>query len=305
MTPDRAAEGGERSDATAARGPVTLLELEWLPGNDGIAVNGRWVLHPDRNRYEALSCAAPTDAGQTGCGTQALAGLAIPVWLDRRATAARTDDVINTSFWLSAQSVFVQQFDRRAEVTPACRICTLDRGSARSGDPAVCRWRRPPGGCLDPELSYLTRVDRGPRNLLALHAEAEGHFALSIVRYDPSKGQTSVGIPAISLEGASLINVRFAPDGSAVDLISPCELRPAAGGRAPACDDVEAQPRWRLYSRPVGPGALSLRRADLPPGAVMHPKEEIFAWPRGASVCVGDPGSRSPACFPLPETDRR
>jgi hypothetical protein len=226
--------------------------------------------------------------------------MAIPIWLDRRAMAGRIDDVINTGFRLSGQLLFVQQFDRRAELTPACRVCALDSASADAGKSPACRWRRPAGGCLDPELSYLTRVDRGPRDLLALHSEAEGYFALSVVRYDPVKGQASVGVPAIKLEGASLVSVRFAPDGSAVDLISPCELRPAAGGRTPPCDDFHAQASWRLYSRPIGPGALTLRRADLPPGAVMHPKEEIFAWPRGASVCVGDPRKAPPACFPLP-----
>ena len=123
---------------------------------------------------------------------------------------------------------------------------------------------------------------------------------MSVVRYDPVKGQAPVGVPAITLEGASLVNVRFAPDGSAVDLISPCELRPTAGGRTPPCHDPDAQPTWRLYSHPIGPGSLTLRRADLPPGAVLHPHDEIFAWPRGASVCVGDPRKPPPACFQLP-----
>jgi hypothetical protein len=210
--------------------------------------------------------------------------------------------VINTGYRLSAQAIFVQQFDRRAELAPACRVCTLNRTDALSSEPPVCRWRRPAGGCLDPELSYLTRVDRGPRDLLALHSEAEGYFALSVVRYDPAKGQASVGVSPIKLEGGSLVVVRFAPDGSAIDLISPYELRPAAGGRTPPCDDIQPQGSWRLYSRPIGPGSLTLRRADLPPGAVLHPTEEIFAWPRGASVCVGDPRKPSPACFPLPAT---
>jgi hypothetical protein len=202
---------------------------------------------------------------------------------------------VNVGLWLSPQAILVQQLDREGTAAATCRVCELPAAGARA-----CRWRRPPGGCLDPDFLHLTRADAGPTGLLALHSEGEGFYALSIVRYDPATGQADTGTPPLRLEGASTVAVHFVPDGARVQLISPCELRDGENRRPPPCDAPDTRPTWRLYTRPVGPGILELVRSDLPPGTTLHPDGRRFAWPRDGAVCVGDPRDAAPDCLPLP-----
>lgn len=307
------AEGAGVTDAgqAALAAPGELLELGWLPDGTRVVVDGRWLLEPARGRYVAISCRP--GSGRAMCptnamvfspdGTRALVvddariavgpvagplgpGVAISRWVRARGSRAALD-LVNVGFWLTAGVVFVQQFDRRGELTPECRLYDAD---AR-------RWRRPAGGCLSPDFGYLARVDVGPGSLLALHSSAEGHYALSIVRYGTETGQADTGAPSITLEGASAVRVRFAPDASHVDLISPCRLE---GTRPPPCGDFDSEPAWKLYSLPAATGSLRLRRTDLPPGSVLDPTAERFAWPKDRAVCVGEPREPAPKCFPLP-----
>ena len=225
---------------------------------------------------------------------------ALPTWVGARGqppapAEALAEALVNVGVWLSPGTVLMQQRDHAGALSAACRVCELPAAGARA-----CRWRRPPGGCLDADFVGLTRVDVGPRGLLALHSEGEGYFALDIVRYNPATGQAETGTPPLRLEGASAVSVSFAADGSRVDLISPCELRDGENRRPPPCDDPYARRSWRLYSRPVGPGPLELKRGDLPPGAVLHPDGQRFAWPRDRAVCIGDPRAPTADCVPLP-----
>jgi hypothetical protein len=317
--------------APGAAGPRPALR--WTGDGSRLVAGGRWLLDWREGHYLPIAC--PFDGAPAACpccdsalspdgaralhlGPEALeidllpltltltltltgprrASRAIPRWIADAVEPTAAQDVINVGLWLSPRVVLVQQLDRAGALAPACRICELPSTSP-SADVRACRWRRPPR-CLDPDFAHLTGVDPGPHGLLALHSEGEGHFALGVVRYDPDAGQSDTATPSVRLEGSSAVSVRFAADGSRVDLISPCELREGENHRPPPCDDADAQPAWRLYSRPVGPGPLELRRADLPPGAVLHPDGQRFAWPRDHAICVGDPGARSPACFPLP-----
>ena len=108
--------------------------------------------------------------------------------------------------------------------------------------------------------------------------------------------------PAPRRLGASNVTVRFAGNGKGVDLVTPCDLRVTENARTVPCDDPFARATWNLFTRDLPAGPLRLRRADLPPGAILHPTADRFAWPQGASICTGDPaaGAQPPACFPLP-----
>jgi hypothetical protein len=91
--------------------------------------------------------------------------------------------------------------------------------------------------------------------------------------------------------------VRFAPDGKSVALVSPCRL----DGTPPfRCEDPDLAARWRQYQLPLEGGPLKLVRADLPPGAVLHPAGNKYAWVAGGSACVGEPADQAARCWPLP-----
>lgn len=284
--------------------PKPLPELLWWPDGSRVVVDGQWVLDVNRGVAKVLGCDAQdqnrcrerrisvapdglhflvTEGERLAVGT--LHGpmdpwQAIPRWV-------HADEVANAVFWLSPNTLFVQQFPLNDQAKPTCRWRQWPAGN----------WRRPPGGCLEPEFRYLSRVDAGPNALLALHSSAEGLFALSIVRYGLTTGQDDTPLPALVLEGSSAVRVSFAADGSRIDLVSPCVLD---GNPPPPCENPEGQAFWRLYSRTTNGGPLRLRATDLPPGATADPKQARFAWPKDGEVCLGNPRESPAKCASAP-----
>lgn len=285
------------------------VELAWLPDGSRLVVDGRWVFNPETGGYAALPCPVNEAAGcrlegmsfspdnsafvimkaeqfATGSfGRQVGSWRSIPRWLPREKKAQ--SDVVNVAFWISTRTLFVQQFYADGHAEPTCRL----RDAATGG------WMLVRGGCLRPDFSYLAGVDVGPERLLAIHSSAEGRHALSIARYDVQRGQSDVWPAPLILEGASTVRVRFAPDGSRVDLISPC---PLSGAPIPPCENPESEPHWKLYSVPISGGAARLVRNDLPPGIAVDPTRDRFAWPKDGAVCVGDPGGSNIKCAAVP-----
>ncbi len=223
------------------------------------------------------------DAFATGSPTGPFgARVTIPLWMK-----SEEETIGNVVFWLSERLVFVQQRDILVPSKPQCRLFDVETG----------QWRRSPVKCLSGDYSQIGKVEVGPGHLLAVYSGAEGMGAVELCAYDLEKGQTRLPLPSVSLTRA-LVSVRFAPDGSRVDLVSPCA--PLVGDEVHESAECSAAPRWRLFSIPTRGGPMRLRRADLPPGAVLDPKHERFAWPRGDEICVGDPAEPRPRCVAVP-----
>ena len=286
------------------------LELAWLPDGSRVAVAARWLFDPESGTFVSLKCSlaggaacrtellsfapsgrryAVVDADQLaiGDGERALADWKqIPRWLAPDAVPGASDTRVNVAFWLAPEVLFVQQFFADGHAEPECRLYELATGA----------WRRPEGGCLSPDFSYLARVDAGPNGLFALHSSAEGHFGFSVVHYDATRGQAPARV-AFVLEGASSVHARFDSNGSRIELISPCALH---GKPVPACDAPDRQRTWKLYAAPMTSGELRLERDDLPPGAVVDATSRRFAWADSRGLCVGDPRDQRARCVTLP-----
>lgn len=243
------------------------LPVEWADDGTAVAVGDRWLLDPATGQFRARVERSPFP----------------PPALDGRAHEGK-HGAVTVGFRLSPDTTFPQRFDASGRSAPGCRVRT------RSGT-AV----KPRGGCLSPEFGYLARVQVGPSGLLALLSSAEGHAALQIVRYDPARGQSETRAQTLTIEGSGAVRVRFLPDGSAVTLISPCVLD---AGRPP-CAEPDRAEHWRQYQLPLDGGPLKLVRADLPPGAALHPARSDYAWVAGGAACVGQP--QAPRCWRLPD----
>lgn len=302
----------------APAGSSELSDMAWLPDGSGLLVGRRWLLSLRDQRFTALQCALGSNAPRDDCAAKDIAfapdgarmlvldrasfaigsrkgplgaPIRIPRWVKSGDSGpAKSDsDLVNLAFWLSARVIFVQQFDPATPFEPECRLF----------DPRGRVWRRPRGGCLAGDFGHLFRVQSGPGGWLLLSSSSEGHHALGLVRYDPAAGQSDPGIPPLLLAAPGPINVRFAGDGSRVDLISPCDLE---GQRPPPCGSGEAGSPWKLYSWPTTGGAISLRRSDLHPGSVLDPTGAHFAWPENNGICIGDPHRAESRCIPLPSS---
>jgi hypothetical protein len=177
-----------------------------------------------------------------------------PRWIEG---TAKDDEIVSMPFWSTPRTLVVQQFSTVDPMHPTCR----------ARDAGTDTWYRPRGGCLQPDFSYLYRVDAGPAGLVALHSSAEGHAAVSVVRYSVNTGQ-SAPLVTFHLEGASTVEVAFAPDGSRIDFVTPCTLDAL---HETQCLEPELAPRWKLYSVPATGGAPVLRRDDLPPATASKP----------------------------------
>lgn len=305
-----------KSSVTETAGsPITL---SWSADGSRLAVNGRFTLDVRSGLFTSLpcppergDCAGRTltfspdakevlsidddllsvDMTETGQQLQAR----IPRWA---ASNVAEDDLFNVAFWLSPQTVFVQQSDRQGRAAPTCRLVDLSR-EAPGGAPAL-RWRAESNQCFEPSFALLTAVDTGPNDLLVLHSTSEGSAALNVVRYTPERGQMPVKMPEVLLKGG-VASVSFERDGSAIYIVTPCTLAETPDADAPWCDDSSDQPNWRLYRRPIGSASTELRRSDLPPDAVRHPTEDRFAWPDAGAICIGDPRDRvASRCYPSP-----
>ncbi len=203
-----------------------------------------------------------------------------PYWLTGTAGDA---EILNVAFQASARTLVVQQFASSDPMHPTCRA--RDEGS---------RVWYSPKACVEADFSHLYRVDAGPEGLIAVHSSAEGASAVSVARYSVTAGQ-SPALATLQLQGASAIDVGFAPDASRIDFVSPCEL----STRVATLCDPDAAARWKLYSLPATGGELTLRRDDLPPGTAFDSATQRFAWPRGSEVCIEDPREPKPRCSPL------
>lgn len=285
--------------------------LTWLPDGSALVIDARWWFDPTHGTFQPLQCATGegrlcTRQSFEAVGTQyivvdsqkmAIASPAargpwqrIPRWLPDDAGPASADEIANVAFWIAPGTIYVQQFYADGHGTPECRVREV-RG-------ADAQWRRPPGGCVEGGLGHLAHVDRGPAGLLALHSSSEGYSDLILVRYAEDSGSAQTSIASLVIEGASSMQVRFAQDGSRIDVISPCTL--AATSSASFCDGTSGQLAWKLYSVPASGGELQLQRADLPPGTVADPQRDRFAWVRDGALCLGDPGAADSRCVKLP-----
>lgn len=293
-----------------SRGETRHPELVWLPDGSRVAVDAGWLFDPESGSFASLKCRLPDGAacrpeqlsfapiGQqyvvvdadrfaVGNGERGLGvWKQIPRWLAPNDRPGSSDTLANVAFWLTPKALFVQQFYVDGHAEPECRLHEL----------ATATWRRPDGGCLSPDFSYLARVDGGPNGLLALHSSAEGRFGFSLVRYDSARGQVPVDLTFV-LEGASQVSARFDASGSRIGVISPCTLQ---GEPVPACDAPDRQPKWKLYGASTASGRLQLERDDLPPGSVADPTHRRYAWCKQHELCVGDPRDERVRCATLP-----
>ena len=208
----------------------------------------------------------------------------LPSWLVSRAHES-APEVVNTAVWLTPTKLYVHQFYADGHADPECRV--------REG--LAAPWQRPIGGCIASDFGYLAQIDVGPAGLLAVHSSAEGSYALRFVRYDDVHGEQPVRAPQLVLQGSSAVRVQFSARRSRIELISPCVL---VGTPLPPCDDAEAT-TWKLYAASFESDKLQLLRDDLPVGAVIDPREERFAWPRGDAICVGEPRDTEARCISL------
>ncbi len=295
-------------------GSSQRADLAWLSDGLNILVDRRWLLSLRDQRFTSVQCAPGPNAPRDDCAARDIAfapdgvhrlvldrasfaigsrqgslgtPIQIPRWVKSTDSGPTASDPVNLAFWLSARIIFVQQFDPANPFEPECRLFDI-RGRS---------WQRPRGGCLAGDFGHLFRVHPGPGGWLLLASSSEGHHALGLVRYDPAAGQSDPSIPPLLLEAPGPISVRFARDGSRVDLISPCDLE---GQKSQPCDNDEAGLPWKLYSWPTTGGTISLRRSDLRPGSVLDPTGKHFAWPEKDSVCIGDPHRAEFRCIPLP-----
>ena len=286
-----------------------LVELRWLPDGGRILVSGRWIFNPETDRFLSLTCSPPGIVAAATCdsvthsfssdGSRVVFAddwlaiarrdehpgerIEIPRWVALRSAEG---ELVNIAFWLNLREILVQQSDRGERSHPECRVLQL----------ATHRWRRPRGGCLEGGFENLVRIDPGPEGWIAIYSGGEGSNDVTVARYAEATGQSSGGAPNLSPEPGAAISAAFRADGSAVDVVSQCPLEKGN----PSCFEAGDPVRWRLYSWPLRGGALRLLRTDLPPGSAPDPRGTRFAWPRGRSVCLGEPRDVSPHCVPLP-----
>ena len=296
-----------------AKGGLGLShELRWFPDGSRLVVDERWLLDPERRRFSRLGCAPAGEPPVKDCQSVSVAvsrdgasiavvandwvatgppegplgaKVLLPDWLGLSATDKEYQRT--NAFWVSRETLLVQETDKREPLKPQCRLLEVETG----------RWRAPPGGCLESGLQYLGLVEPGPGNWIAIYSSGEGANDLTLSRYDPQTGQAKDAGPDLTTEPPGALSARFRPDGSRVDIIAQCPLGP----RRPPCFDRREPARWRLYSWPLRGGPLTLERRDLPPGAEADPRKDRFAWTRGNTVCVGDYRKRNAPCLPLPE----
>lgn len=286
----------------------SALELRWIPGAIHVSINvEKWVLQSETGVLVPFACSSsdgllapvscvPSRVTYSPSGSRALVLVgqsffvgpsegpfgdrtSVPMWADVSAAGTQFDLV---AFWLSEHEVFFQ--DALTFSSPVCRVYDLE----------TRRWRKGPKGCLQGSYSQLGTIQAGPSGLLAVYSGAEGMGSVEIERFDLNSGQRRTSVPALMLN-VSPVTVRFAPNGSYVDVITACRIAPiGAEGIDLPCD--EAAP-WMLFSASLRDGHFELRRSDLPPGTVMDPTQDRFAWPRGREVCIGDPRELNPRCF--------
>jgi hypothetical protein len=297
-------QAGASADDSPEQRAYESVELSWLADGSRLLVDRRWLLRPEDAHFAPVPCAPERAPGDCAAGEALLApdgaellvvdgqslafapldrpvhaGVPIPRWI-------AAENLFNVVLWLSADVVFVQQYDPADPLAPACRLFDT---RARS-------WRQPPGGCLTSEFSQLFRVKAGPDRWMLLLSAAEGFHALEVVRFDPAAGQSESGAAPILLEGPGRIDAAFARDGAEVHLLTSCAL----DGAKPSCDGAAPGSEVRHYSWSIPAGDLRLLRSDLPPGAAFDPVHARYAWPDRDRICIGDPGEASARCFTPP-----
>ncbi|HXU83202.1 MAG TPA: hypothetical protein VN914_17530 [Polyangia bacterium] len=277
------------------------LNLRWSPDGRWILVDQRWVLWPESGETKPFACGP--EGAEIDCRVPVVAiapdskrvlvvdgdhfavgppngplgpAVRIPSWLSGGV------DPSTFGFWLDARRVLVQQYERHGDTPAQCRIYELDRR----------RWQRA-AACVRPDLENVWRIDGGPDGWIAIHAGGEGVQSVLLARYDPATGQRDAPL-GVDPEPPGAAFASFGKTGS-VDLVSPCRL----GQKHGPCPEAPEAP-WNLYSASLTDGTLTLRRSDLPAGAVPDPRGGRFAWPAGRAVCLGEP-SQPPTitCHPL------
>jgi hypothetical protein len=299
---------GPTTTAPAPPAPAAELgELRWLPGGKSILVGQRWLLWPESRKVMPFFCTPRGRAAQADCrslhvafssdGAQMVVldgtwlalgppegplGDAVPI--PRWVGDAEAGEPTNIAFWVSNDLIFVEQLAPRDPEDLRCGTFTVN----------TRRWRTL-RHCLEGGFSRVWRVEPGPGRWIAVYSGAEGQHSVDLQRYDSAANTVLAEGLSVSPAPSGPAYVRIHPDGHQVDVLSPCRVdQPHA-----PCPDDDGAP-WNLYLGSTGPGRLRLVRSDLPRGAAMDPAGVRFAWPRGGSVCVGDPASASSSCVAVP-----
>jgi hypothetical protein len=288
------------------------VELEWLPDGARILVERRWLLQTDNGNFVPIACTFRGTSDNEDCekaekifspsGKRVLVfdrqrfaigppegplgpPVSIPHWV-----IADEIDLFNTVFWLSERTIFVQQSDRQVPDRLACRLFDVQKR----------KWEKPKHRCLSASYSLVAQVVAGPAQLLAVSSGAEGMGEIEFYRYNLEKGQSKTPILSIILTYSGSISFHFSENGSQIYIITSCrslDTSPEGNLREPSEGCRDSIP-WRLFSVSEK-GPIVLRRSDLPPGSVLDPKHNRFAWPRENEICIGDPAGKF-NCFSRP-----
>jgi hypothetical protein len=157
------------------------------------------------------------------------------------------------------------------------------------------RWQRPDAGCPNGPFRMVRNVERGPGDLLAVYAAAEGHPAVDVIRYTPA-AQSETSFPTLDIYPYGPPGIRFTGSKDTIWIETPCQLD------ARRCQQPrEPHPTGFLYRWNAQDG-MEVMDDDVPSGARFDPHHSRFAWAYDGELCVGgSPHTRDHECWQIPE----
>lgn len=253
--------------------------LQWTPDGD-LVIDARWHLDIDTATFAPL-------APKEGKGTPALSptnlaavfepGLLtvlggrqvkVPSFFDPPAPGLPL-----TGFWLDKNRVYLHAWHPEHKQA-ACRVFDLAQNGFTT-----------PTECVNGDHPEITRLQKGPGDLLAVHTQDGETRGLRILRYTPETGMRPLTIAPIDLRPSGSIIVGFQADGATAALVSDCQLdQPRPCSAPPPADG-----RHGLYILDLATGKLSGRLVAVAPGTAPAPDGRRLAWVRGDQICVGSP----------------
>ncbi|HVG57007.1 MAG TPA: hypothetical protein VNA24_00525, partial [Hyalangium sp.] len=289
-----------------------IRELHWVLGGSRLMANGKWLLDPTTGRFTALpySTVESVEGGGTLLLQTALSPAGESIAVSDGKTLRRGpvegpleepqalpallpsapdspgQSIRSTLFWLSERLLGLYQVDLSAGEGPRCAV--LSSGAQQWGALADC----PPGSFFQ-----LWSAESGLQGWLMLTSGAEGEAAMNLVRHVPDRKPAFEEELSFPLGPDGEVHAQFAQDLVRLYLTTPCALERE---QPPPCENMDRDSKWRLYAW-EGPGSrLTLKRQDLPTGAVPHSSGNRWAWPEQQRVCVGDTFGEV-ACFSPPQ----
>jgi hypothetical protein len=155
-------------------------------------------------------------------------------------------------------------------------------------------WQRPPAGCPRGPFHVLREVERGPGDLLAVYAAAEGHPAVDVIRYTPAD-QSETSFPMLDIYPYGPPGIRFTGSEDTIWVETPCEL-----DARPCKQPKQSNPTAFLY-RWTAQGGMEVVDDDIPSGARFDPFHSRFAWAYDGELCVGKrPNTGEYECWESP-----